>query len=100
MAVTLDFADNQDKNKDIILVRSDKYRAYNLLKDNGVFADNPGIGLDIAGMVSAGIDDDQIEALITQYLVDFGCNLQNTQIISRKGNISLKYNFGGNYVQS
>lgn len=96
--MTLDFADDLTKNKDLLLVRSDKYRAYNLLKDGGIFVDNPGIGLDIAGMIGAGLDDDQIEGIITQYLVDFNCDLKNTQIVSEKGNISLRYDLGGSYV--
>ncbi len=93
--MTLDFADDLAIDKDLILVRSDKYRAYNLLKNAKIFVDNEGIGLDIASMVSAGIDDDQLESIITQYLVDFGCDLQNAQIISEKGNIWIKYNFEG-----
>ncbi len=97
--MTLDFADDLASNSDLILVRSDKYRAYNLLKNAKIFVDNEGIGLNIEQMISMGIDDRQIEALITQYLVDFGCALQNTQIISEKGHISLHYDLGGNDVQ-
>lgn len=98
--MALDFADNLTQNKDIVFVRSDKYRAYNLLQNASVFEDNEGIGLDVAGMIEQGLDDDQIESLITQYLIDFACDLNGAQIRSAKGTVSVNYNFGGSYVQS
>lgn len=96
--MTLDFADDLTENQDIIFVRSDKYRAYNLLKKQHIFIDNPGISLDIAAMVNRGIDDNQIEGMITKYLIDFGCDLQGTQIESKNGSVSINYNFGGAHV--
>lgn len=98
--MALDFADDLTENKDIFIVRSDKYRAYNLLKNQAIFVDNPGISLDIAAMVNQGIDDDQIESVIVKYLTDFGCELTGARIVSEKGNISIHYDFGGDYVQS
>lgn len=96
--MTLDFADDLTANKDIIFVRNDKYRAYNLLKNQHIFIDNPGISLDIAAMVQQGLDDDQIESMIVKYLVDFGCNLSRARIASDRGNISIHYDFGGAHV--
>lgn len=98
--MALDFADDLTANKDIAMVRTDKYRAYNLLKNAAVFVDNEGIGLDLAGMISQGLDDDQVESLITKYLIDFDCSLQGVQIQSKRGDISISYDFGGSYVQS
>lgn len=92
--MALDFADKL-KNNDIVLVRTDKYRAFNLLKHK--FVDNPGIGLDLSAMVSAGLDDNQIETIITQYLSDFGVKL-DMDIKSEKGNVRIDYEFGGEYV--
>lgn len=91
--MALDFADILTENKDLIFVHSDKYRAFNLLKNASAFVDNEGIGLDIAAMVNQGLDDNQIEGMITKYLIDFGCNLHGTQIQSEKGNININYEF-------
>lgn len=98
--MTLDFADKLAANGDIVLVRSDKYRAYNLLAKANLFIDNPAIGLDIAGMVQAGIADSQIEDRIAQYLVNFDCEMKDAMIESNKGTIKIDYDFGGSYVQS
>lgn len=93
--MALDFADKLNNN-DLVLVRTDKYRAFNLLRHK--FVDNPGIGLDLAGMVSAGLDDNQIETIITQYLSDFGVKLLDMDIKSENGKIRIDYEFGGEYV--
>lgn len=52
--MALDCADQLQENGDIPLVRSDKYRVYNLLHKSDIFVDNLGIGLDIAAMVEMG----------------------------------------------
>lgn len=93
--MALDCADQLQENGDIPLVRSDKYRVYNLLHKSDIFVDNLGIGLDIAAMVEMGIGDESIEGFIIDYLLGFSVDLRGMALRSEKGNIILDYNFGG-----
>lgn len=98
--MALDFADKLTHGSDIGLVKTDKYRAYNLLKRAHTFVDNPGIGLDIEGMVGMGIEDDALESMVVHYLMDFGCDLTKSKITAHKGTLKIRFDFGGSFVRT
>ncbi len=89
MAKFLDVQDELKPSGDLIFTTAHKYKIYNLLSHK--FPESPEIKLPLDLVITHGLPQSSITDMLSAYLIDFGANVTNFNILFNniKGRLSI-----------